>query len=178
MEVQGKIVGFEPDFSLHKPKLILELTRQDNLGDFSEIKDDKLLDIKITRHREKRSLQANAYCWELISKISELIGSTKEDVYREYIRQKGIYKAISINNDAVNTFIHLWKEKGLGWICDVFENDDKETTLYAYYGSSSYNTKQMSDFIDYIVQEAKGLGIPTETPDEIARMKSMWVPKV
>lgn len=178
MDVQGKIIGFEPDYVYHRPKLILELTRQDNLGDFSSLKDDKLLDIKITKHREKRSIQANAYCWELITKISELIGSTKEDVYREYIRQKGIYRLISINNDAVSTFIHLWQERGLGWLCDVLEHDDKESTIYAYYGSSSYNTKQMSDFIDYVVQEAKGLGIPTETPDEIAKMKAMWVPKI
>lgn len=178
MEVQGRIVSFEADFSTHKPKLTLELTRQDNLGDFSSIKDDNLLDIKIVRHHEKRSLQANAYCWELITQIAEIIGSTKEDVYREYIRQKGIYKPIILNNEAVSTFNYLWQERGLGWVCDVLEKDDKQTTLYAYYGSSSYNTKQMSDFIDYIVQEAKGLGIPTETPEEIARMKSMWIPKI
>ena len=178
MEIQGKIIGFEPDFIYHKPKLILELTRQDNLGDLPSLKDDKLLDIKIVKHREKRSSQANAYCWELITKIAEIIGSTKEDVYREYIRQKGIYRTISINNDAVNTFIHLWQERGLGWLCDVLEKDEKESIIYAYYGSSSYNTKQMSDFIDYVVQEAKELGISTETPDEIVRMKALWTPKI
>lgn len=178
MKVQGKIIDFKPDFVLHKPTITLQLTRQDNLGDYSTIKDEELLDIEISKHREKRSNQANAYCWELITKISELIGSTKEDVYRDYIRNKGIYKPITLNNDAVNTFIHLWQERGLGWLCEMFEKDSESTTLYAYYGSSVYNTKQMSDFIDYVVQEAKGLGIPTETPDEIARMKSMWVPKI
>ena len=178
MEVQGKIIEFKPDFIHHKPKITLELTRQDNLGDYSSIKDESLLDIKITRHREKRSKQANAYCWELITKISEIAGNTKEEVYREYIRQKGIYRAVVINNDAVSTFIHLWQERGLGWLCDTLEKDDKQSVIYAYYGSSSYNTKQMSDFIDYVVQEAKGLGISTETPDEIAKMKAMWIPKI
>lgn len=178
MDVQGKIIRLEPDYIMHKPKITLELTRQDNLGDYSSLKDEELLDIKISKHHEKRSLQANSYAWILMSKIAELIGSTKEDVYREYIRQKGIYREITINNDAVNTFTHLWENKGIGWLCEVLEHDDKETKLFAYYGSSSYNTKQMSDFIDYIVQEAKGLGIPTETPDEIAKMKAMWVPKI
>lgn len=178
MEVQGKIIKFEPDFIMHKPKITLELTRQDNLGDYSSLKDEELLDIKISKPTKRRSKQANAYCWELLTKIAELIGSTKEDIYREYIRQKGIYREITINNSAVSTFTHLWQERGLGWICETLDKDEKETTIYAYYGSSSYNTKQMSDFIDYIVQEAKGLGIPTETPDEIAKMKAMWVPKV
>lgn len=178
MDVQGKIIGFEPDYLYHRPKITLELTRQDNLGDYSSLKDEELLDIKISKHREKRSLQANNYAWTLISKIAELVGNTKEDVYREYIRQKGISTVISINHEAVSTFIHLWTNKGLGYVYDVIGKDDKYTHFMAYYGSSSYNTKQMSDFIDYVVQEAKELGIPTETPDEIAKMKAMWVPKV
>ena len=178
MEVQGKIVGFEPDFIHHKPKLILELTRQDNLGDYSKLKDEEVLNIKIEKPTKKRSRNANNYAWELLTQIADLIGSTKEEVYREYIRQKGIYRAVTLNNEAINTFTHLWQDKGLGWICEPLEKGDKETTLLAYYGSSSYNTKQMANFIDYVVNEAKELGIQTETPDEIERMKATWIPKV
>ena len=178
MEVQGKIVGFEPDFIHHKPKLILELTRQDNLGDYSKLKDEEILNIKIEKPTKKRSRNANAYAWELMTQIADLIGSTKEDVYKEYIRQKGIYREITLNNEAVNTFTHAWSKNGLGYVYGVLEKDDKFTTLLAYYGSSSYNSKQMANFIDYVVNEAKELGIQTETPDEIERMKATWIPKV
>ena len=37
-----------------------------------------------------------------------------------------------------------------------------------------FDTKEMSILIDGTVQEAKQLGIRTETPDEIERMKSLW----
>ena len=43
-----------------------------------------------------------------------------------------------------------------------------------YKGSSEFDTREMSIFIDGIVSEAKALGIQTETPDEIAKMKGLW----
>ena len=178
MNVQGRIIKFEPDFELHKPKITLELTRQDNLGDFSKLKDELVLDIEIKKHREKRSNRANSYCWELLTKISEIIGNSKEDVYRDFISHKGIYRQFEIDNSAVDTFKHLWLQRGLGWLCDTLESDENKTTIFAYYGTSSYNTKQMADFIDYVVQEAKQLGIETETPEEIAKMKAMWIPSI
>lgn len=130
---------------------------------------------KIEEHKVKRSLNANAYCWTLIGKIAEAVGNTKEEVYREYIKNKGIYQVVTVNKKAVNTFIKLWQDKGLGWICEMSENNiEGLVDVVAYYGTSSYNTKQMANFIDYVVQEAKALGIQTATPEEIKRMKNLW----
>ena len=41
-------------------------------------------------------------------------------------------------------------------------------------GSSEYDTKEMSVFIDGIVQEAEQLGIDTLPPAEIERLKGLW----
>lgn len=46
--------------------------------------------------------------------------------------------------------------------------------MILWYGSSSYDTKEMSRLIDYIADEAKGLGIETMTPDELAQLKAAW----
>lgn len=43
-----------------------------------------------------------------------------------------------------------------------------------YEGSSKYDTAEMARFIDGIVQECEELGIETESPDELARMKREW----
>lgn len=128
---------------------------------------------KIEEYKERRSLNANAYCWTLIGKIAEVAGNTKEDVYREYIKDKGIYQVITINNKAAKTFIKVWQDRGLGWICESEEIEDY-TYITAYYGTSSYNTKQMANFIDYVVEEAKNLDIETLPPSEIARLKEEW----
>lgn len=134
---------------------------------------DKLYEIK--EHKQKRSLNANAYAWVLIGKISEVLGNTKEEVYRKYIKDKGIYQIITLNNKAVPTFIKIWTEKGLGWICETSEtNIEGLTDVIAYYGTSSYNTKQMANFIDYIVEEAKEQGIETLSPNELKSLKESW----
>jgi hypothetical protein len=42
-------------------------TRSDFTEEFDELKDVDI-DVEIKKHREKRSLDANAYCWILIDK--------------------------------------------------------------------------------------------------------------
>lgn len=134
---------------------------------------DKIYEIK--EHKKKRSLNANAYCWVLIGKIADAIGSTKEEVYRNYISHKGIYRIITIDKKAAATFMKIWTEKGLGWICETSESkNDDFIDVIAYYGTSSYNTKQMANFIDYVVEEAKNLDIDTLTPMEIELLKEQW----
>ena len=69
----------------------------------------------------------------------------------------------------------IWTEKGLGWICETSESkNDDFIDVIAYYGTSSYNTKQMANFIDYVVEEAKNLDIDTLTPMEIELLKEQW----
>jgi len=52
--------------------------------------------------------------------------------------------------------------------------DSGYTNVLFYQGSSKYTREQFSVFLDGIVADAKELGIQTETPDEIARMKAEW----
>ena len=130
---------------------------------------------EIKEHKPKRSLNANAYCWTLLGKIATELGTTKEEVYREYIKDKGIYRIITMNKEAVGTFTKVWSERGLGWICETSEtNIDGLVDVIAYYGTSSYNTKQMASFVDYVVEEAKVLKIETLPPTQIFYLKENW----
>ena len=136
---------------------------------------DKDKKYEIKEHKEKRSLNANAYCWVLMGEIADVIGRTKEDVYRDYIKNKGIYRIITMNSKSVPTFMKVWQERGLGWVCDTSEtNIEGLIDVIAYYGTSSYNTKQMANFIDYVVQEARTLGIKTKEDLEIERLIEEW----
>jgi hypothetical protein len=44
----------------------------------------------------------------------------------------------------------------------------------AYYGSSSYDTAEMSRLIDLVVQDCKALDIETDTPEQIALRLARW----
>lgn len=133
---------------------------------------EQLFEIK--EYKKKRSLNANSYCWVLLQKLADKLNTTKEELYRKYIKEKGIFRTITIDNQAVSTFIHLWEEKGLGWICEVLNKGDTTTDLIAYYGTSSYNTSQMAHYVDYIVEECKLQGIETMTQEELESLKENW----
>ena len=48
------------------------------------------------------------------------------------------------------------------------------TNVLAYYGSSTYNTKEMSRLIDLIVRECNQLNIETKSKSEIDSLLKQW----
>jgi len=129
------------------------------------------LSVEIKQYHPHRSLDANAYLWVLCQKLSEKIGGTKEDIYREAVRKAGQFDFVAVADKAVDTFIRAWQAKGLGWYAETMPSKiDGCKKVMVYYGSSVYDTKAMSHLINYIVEECKAQGIETATPDELARM--------
>ena len=61
---------------------------EDIAGELDELR-DKDIDLTIERHRKKRSLDANAYCWVLIGRLAEKMRISRETIYREAIRDIG-----------------------------------------------------------------------------------------
>lgn len=144
---------------------------------YDELHNKEKLSIEIKPYRKKRSVDANAYFWVLCGKLAAKTGQRKTDIYRELIREIGDnFEIIPIRNDAVETFIQNWQHGRLGWVCDILGPSQTEgyTNVCAYYGSSTYDSKQMSDLIDCIIYECKEQGIQTETPEQIAAMVELW----
>lgn len=136
---------------------------------------EKPLRVKFEVVRPKRSLDANAYMWVLCDKIADAVHITKEEVYRKAIRQVGVWHDGAFVQRDVPQIIRMWSSNGIGWFVDVFDSRlGGCRKLRLYHGSSLYDSKQMSRLIDYVVDEAKELGIDTATPDEIARLTAAW----
>lgn len=171
MKTRGKIVGLDLGYISHRPKLTIQLDNQELVG-YDEIKDLEKLDITLEKHKEKRSKDANSYCWVLCQEIANKLGSTKEEIYQEAIHSKGPFEIVPIKNEAVDKFITSWSEHGMGWIAEVFGDSkiDGYKNVIIYYGSSTFDKKQMSYLLDYLVQEAKELGIKTLDEIEFERM--------
>ncbi|MGN0557738.1 MAG: hypothetical protein ACI4IV_07825 [Acutalibacteraceae bacterium] len=136
---------------------------------------DKLYDIVITEHRQKRSLDANKYMWQLIGQMAQVLSIPAVEIYRGFIREVGAFKDITLPRSDAPTLRKAWEKLGIGWPTEVVDDTDSEWQLIRFfYGSSSYNTKQMSVLIDRVVQECEDLEIETKTPDEIERLVSLW----
>ncbi len=157
-----------------KQRLVLEL-EDDFRKKFAELKDHDVR-VEIKKWRKKRSLDANAYAWVLIDKIAQATGVPKTEVYRKVIREiGGVSEIVCVRTEAVDKFREGWEAHGLGWQTDVMPSKIEGcTNVVLYYGSSTYDTQQMSALIDSLVQEAQALGIETLPPAEIARLNSQW----
>ena len=140
------------------------------------MKEDKVYTAEIKEYREKRSLNANAYFWVLITKLAVKLNIPKIELYREFIRGIGDNFFIMLGKTSeVKSVSESWSHNGLGWITeDLGSCDDEYSYVMFYKGSSTYDTKQMSNLIELAVTECKEQGIETKTPDEIARMVSLW----
>lgn len=148
---------------------------------FDELKNTDV-EVEIKRYRPKRSLDANAYCWVLCERIAERLSDerqvyTKDDIYREAVRNCGVYRDFqNLTAEEAKTLRRAWSMLGTGWVTEQvdYSQDGERATIRCYYGSSQYNSKQMSRLIDGLVQDCQSLGIPVETPDQIEQMKSLW----
>ena len=155
-------------------------------ADFREAYDElngKDIDITIKKASKHRSLDANAFFWNLCSEIakrsSKYSTDGKNDVYREAVRAKGEFEPLLIRKDALERFIYRWGDKGIGWFVDVVDDHGKDYKIvHAYYGSSTYDSLSMSRIIDYVVNIANDLGIPTITEKEMERLLGNWAKKV
>lgn len=132
--------------------------------------------VEIKPQRPKRSLDANAYCWVLLDKLAAKLGRTKAEIYREAIRSiGGVSETVCVRDIAVDKLIEGWQHNGLGWFADTMPSKLKGcTNVVLYYGSSTYDTKQMSALIDAIVQDCKAVGVETLTPEQIAALNAAW----
>jgi hypothetical protein len=142
-----------------------------------EMKQGEKYSAELKKHRNRRSLDANAYFWVLCGKLAAKVGVPKDEVYRCLIKDVGDnYVIVPIKNEAVDKWIENWQSKGLGWVCDILGESklDGYTNVVTYYASSTYDTKQMSTLINLIVEECKLQGIDTMTPQELSLLLEGW----
>ena len=157
--------------------LMLKVNPRDATAFIDEMKDGKVYEADLKEHRKKRSLDANSYAWVLMGKLANKVGLPKEDVYREFVKDVGDnYEILPIRNDAVDTWISAWQGRGIGWVCDILGKSklDGYTNVICYYGSSTYDSSQMSKLINLIVDECKQQGIDVMTPAELAMLMDGW----
>ncbi len=168
---KGKITQqFKGDFEVI---LTVPKEEQSNMEPLNELlNDDKLKTCTIDHKKKKRSLDANAYAWKLITEIANVLRASKEEIYVNMLKKYGQSSVVSVIDEAVPVFlksIKYWEEFGHG-----ITNGKNFTHIKVFVGSSEYDTREMAILIDGIVSEAKELKICTMTPVEIQQLKEQW----
>ena len=141
-----------------------------------ELEIGKVYEVVVKPQRKKRSLDANAYCWVLLDKLAEKLSAPKTSIYQQYVREiGGNSETVCVLEQAADKLIEGWGRNGIGWIAEKMPSKlNGCVNVVLYYGSSTYDTKQMSRLIDLIVQDCKAQGIETLTPFELDALKERW----
>lgn len=170
-ELTGTIKDISVAFRGKDAYLTLSIDqKQSAINCYDDLHLEEKLSFKIDKYKEKRSLNANNYAWKLLTEIANIIRESKETVYLDMLKRYGQSEIISVlAHIPIGEYIKYCEEAGESTL-----NGKTFKHYKVYKGSSEFDTREMSIFIDGIVSEAQELGIETKTPDEIARLKSLW----
>lgn len=137
----------------------------DELRDFD-------LEVQISKHRTKRSLNANSAAWVMITAIAKVLRTTKDAVYLTMLKRYGVYVDMMVKPNAVVKFLENNPTSEI--VGNVTVNGQTGVHIRLYYGSSTYNTEEFAVFLDGVISEAADMGIPFMSADERNLLLSEW----
>ena len=176
-KLHGTINDISIDFNTRKPKISLLLDTNE-LSIVEELKNENKLNIELKKYRKPRSLDANKYFWKLLQEVCDYKDIDTIEDYKRRVKELGIFKQFKIMTQDVKTLEKIWTDRGIAWFCEIVDTtyigDTEFKIINAYYGSSSYNSKQMSRLIDNLVQDCKAVGIETKPQAEIDSLLKQW----
>ena len=190
-QIKDLSIGMEGDI-----RISLSLPRQ-FIEELSKLK-DKPVDVAIKRYSKKRSTNANNLMWTICQQSADWMNEearkleetpkyippkerkpllTDIDIYREAVQAVGSYQDLPIPTAGLDKFSINWAKGALAWFVVVI--DDSKIRDYkrvkAYWGSSTYDTEEMSALLDYLIDNANQMGLVLKaTPAEIAEAKRRW----
>lgn len=186
MNFTGRFDNLMVDLVDNKQKAIFALN-EDAKQAFDDLKGCKKLSITIKKYRQKRSLDANAYYWVLITKLAKKISVSNPELHNmmlrmygqaEIIEGKAVYLTIPDTEEAERK-VNNATDYHLQATSQVREGNDG--IMYRTYkllrGSHTYNTEEMARLIDGLVQCCKDAGIPDSdiaSPDEKRILKERY----
>ena len=165
--------------SMPELTLTLNSSRNDTLKGVAKLREilgkDKTLVVEIEQYHKKRSPDANSYAWALISKIADIVRTSKEESYIEMLKKYGQREKqlLSVLADAVDMIFRATNNHCM----EIGESELNGKTfkhLAILKGSSGYDSKEFSIFLDGVISECKELGIDTVTESEKNLLLEQW----
>ena len=132
----------------------------------------KKLDITVKEHRERRSKDANALLWACLGEIASAIHMDKWEAYLMMLKRYGKFTYIAVRPHVVEAVKKQWRE------CEVVGNTyvggEQTVQMLCYFGSSTYDTKEMSRLLDGVISEMEQMNLPRPTSAEMKRAMDEW----
>ena len=185
MEFTGRFVGgLRIDVDSRRMEMTVQCDRDDIGGEWDDLRKNERLVFSVKEYKRKRSLDANAYYWVLVTKLAKVLNLSKPHLHNILLRRYGQPEII----DGQMVFLVLPDSESGTRKADEAETYHIRPTsqvktgvdgkMYRTYvmlrGSSTYNTAEMSELSDGLVSECKEQGIETLPEEELKRMMQMY----
>ena len=168
------ILSVAPENSLHAKALVKPLKELLAKG--------KELTVKLDKMAHKRTLDQNAYMWKLIDIYADVInggrtgGVMPEDIYEQMLVQYGVVHYLGVVNEAVDELRQVYKKVIIIDDCTL-ETERGRTAgkqLKCIVGSSCFDTKQMANLIDGLLDELSQMDMNEEQAASYQYYREEW----
>lgn len=161
MKAKGRITGIQVPFRSKRPVVSFEVQAEpEALEKYMDID----LDISFSRHRNRRSIDANAFLWACLGEIARAINSDTWSIYLYMLERYGKFTHILVKPEAVEQVRQVWRET------KIVGEKDGMIQMLCFFGSSTYNTKEFSQLLDGVVSEMKEMHLETPPDEEMKRL--------
>ena len=132
----------------------------------------KELKIKVVQYRKGRSLSANALFWHCVDEIAKALRRDRWSVYLSLLKDYGKSTYICVKPNMVESVKKQWRECMELGIVKV--NGKPAIQMQVFFGSSTYDTAEMSRLIDGTIDEMRELDLPLPIPTEVTAALEAW----
>ena len=172
MEFTGRFVNVMKDWSTDEWHITFTVNEKTALNYIDTIKDAEKLSIDAHKYSKRRSLDANALMWVMISQLAAVQKVDKWKVYLECLDSYGKCCPVTINANAVETFKMNWREvKEVG---RYMQDGIEKVSLLCYYGSSLLTAEEFSNLLEGIKHEMEANGLQPPESEEMRRSLAQW----
>ena len=191
MKTRGTVTGISVSFPSQRAVVSFEVTASP--ADIEHYKDMDL-DISFDKHRENKTEDQRKYFYKLVNLIAQKMRLPDVDVHDKLISECIAYHT---NDGALDWAVKNWKPNQYGIVKDgdnyyldshmtvkmqkpdgslLMKNGEPVIgrILWHIKGVAQMDIQEMSRLIEAAIYQAKDLGIPTETPEELRQMKERW----
>lgn len=139
-------------------------TPKELISKLLELDENKKYEIK--EHKQKRSLDANAYYWHLINELANVLRVSKEELHFKMLKEHSQRLIVTLpelcNPEGYFKYFEEYKRGKL--------KGQAVVQYLVYKPSSEMNSKEFSILLDGLVQECREMDIPTLEDLKIKKM--------
>ena len=172
MEFTGRLVDVTKDWQTDRFRVTFTVNEPSAMNAIDELMDCTKLSIRAVKYRAKRSLNANALLWLCLGRLANALHEDKWDLYKRMLKAHGKYTYICVKPNVVEAVKAQWRECEV--IGEIDIHGEKAVQMLCYFGSSTFDTKEFSVFLDDVISEMRGQNLDTPTSSDMKRALEQW----